>query len=267
MVTRKLLTCVYGTAGIFQSLGGFLTYFVIMRDFGFPIQELIGLSTKKAIRPNDADVFDQDAPFWGNTNEEFIKYCHDCWAGTGTCEPKEYGDDVAEVPDWLYNTDKTIDLRLWYMQCTRDGGIEHMIDFGTCYVKQVSYISKVPVCYTVDALKFAQTGFFFSIALAQISNAFACKTRKHSFIFGGLNNFPLLFGFCTEVAICLILSQAEPIQVALNTRDVTFLHFGVPSLPFSVLALCYDEARKFLIRNMKSGDPRKPNWFARNHAW
>jgi len=267
MVTRKLLTCVYGTAGIFQSLGGFLTYFVIMRDFGFPLSELIGLSTKKAIRPNDADVFDQDAPFWGNTSEEFIRYCQECWAGTGTCEPKDFGDDVAETPDWLYNTDKTIDLRLWYMQCTRDGGIEHMIDFGTCYVKQVSYISHVPVCYTVDALKYAQTGFFFSIALAQISNAFACKTRKHSFIFGGLNNFPLLFGFCTEVAICLILSQAKPIQIALNTRDVTFLHFGVPSLPFSVLALCYDEARKFLIRNMRSGDPRKPNWFARNHAW
>ncbi len=267
MVTRKLLTCVYGTAGIFQSLGGFLTYFVIMRDFGFPLSELIGMSTKKGIRPNEGDTFDPSAPFFGNTNEEFIEYCTACWAG-GECEPKDYGDDVAETPDWLYNPDKTVDLRLWYLKCNEETqGIDNTFEYGTCYVKQVSPISKVPVCYTVDALKYAQTGFFFSIVIAQISNSFNNKTRKHSFVFGGLSNFPLLFGFCSEVALCLILALAEPINIALNTRDVTFLHFGIPAIPFSVLSLFYDETRKYLIRNMKRTDPRKPNWFARNHQW
>jgi len=261
MVTRKLLTCVYGTGGVFASLGGFLSYFVVMRDFGYPITGLIGMSTLKGIRPNEGDVFDANAPYFGNTSEEFKTYCDACMSGIGSCD---LGD--REAPNWLYNTDKHIDLRLWYLKCSPEG-VERTADIHTCRVKQISRISDVPVCFTPDALKYAQTAFFFSIVLAQISNSFICKTRKHSFMFGGLSNFSMLFGFCSEIVLCLILAYAHPINVALNSRDVTFLHFGVPSIPFSIISLTYDETRKFLIRNLKSRDPRKPNWMERNHAW
>jgi len=261
MVTRKLLTCVYGTAGIFQSLGGFLSYFIVMRDFGYPIAELIGLSTQKGIRPMEGDIYDPDAPYFGNTSEEFRTYCDNCMRTGVGCDLDNF-----EAPNWLDNTDKHIDLRLFYLQCSQQG-IFHTANLANCRVKQISRISEVPICFTPDALKYAQTAFFFSIAIAQITNAFACKTRKHSFMFGGLSNFSLMFGFCSEAALCLILAYAHPINVALNSRDVIFLHFGVPSLPFSVIAMTYDEIRKYLIRNLKSRDPRKPNWFERNHAW
>jgi len=183
-------------------------------------------------------------------------------AGTGTCDQGSYDE-----PNWLYNTDKKIDLRLWYLKCHTDGTIEHTATTSVCRLKQMSPISELPICYTPEALKYAQTGFFFSIVIAQISNAFNCKTRKHSFMFGGLTNFPLIFGFCTETSLCLILAFAYPINVALNSRDVTFLHFGIPSIPFSILSLMYDEMRKTLIRNFPRWDMRKPNWYERNHAW
>jgi len=265
MVTRKLILATYGIGGIFESFSGFLTYFVVMRDFGFPMEELLGLATKKGIPPNDGDVYDPSAPYFGNTSRDFIDYCTKCWAG-GDCEVKEYGS--SDTPDWLYNGDQDKDLRLWYLQCDyATQSIQSMVNFGECRVKQVGSISQVPVCYTADALKYAHTGFFISIVIAQLSNAFLCKTTKHSFAFSGLNNFGLMFGFVAEFALCIILSQARPIHIALNTRDVVFLHAGIPSIPFSMILLFYSEARKYLVRNLKSLDPRKPNWLERNTAW
>ena len=73
----------------------------------------------------------------------------------------------------------------------------------------------------------------------------------------------MIMGWGVEISIAIILAYARPINHVLGTRDVIFLHFAMYSLFFSILMLCYDETRKFLIRNFPSkGD--KPNWFVRN---
>jgi sodium/potassium-transporting ATPase subunit alpha len=273
MVTARLMVAAYPINGFFQTLGGFLTYFVIMRDFGLPLVELFGLATKTGFVPAEGDQLDINAPYFGTTNKDFIEYCENCWSGKGDCDYKDRDtdDDIFRVPDWLYNEDKLRDLRLFYLKCgVSDSGQKLMhvdVDFGECRVKQIDLINNVPVCYSTTSLKYAQTGFFFSVVIAQISNAFNTKTRLHSVIFSGLTNFSLLFGFCSEAALTLLLAYAKPVNVALNTRSLIFLHYGIPAIPFSIFSLLYEEWRKFMVRNMKSRDPRKPNWFVRNTYW
>jgi len=267
LVTAKLLTASYGIVGIFQSFGGFLSYFSIMLDFGFPYQGLIGLAVDLGIAPDERDVYDPNLPYYGHSSAQFKEYCDDCWSGDGPCDPNDLDDDGdVGVPDWLYNKDSTLDLRLFYLQCTADGGYKEKIEWRECNVKQVSEISKLPICYTTESLKYAHTGFFFSIVLVQLSNAFVVKTRKQSFSFGGLRNFSLIFGFTSETVLTLFLAYLRAINEGLGTRDVYFLHYGVPALPFSMFELLYEETRKFVVRNAKPAKD-KPSWWYRNLYW
>jgi len=271
MVTRKLMTAAYGIFGIFETLGGFLVYFVIMRDFGFPAVQLFGMATAVGFTPNPQDAYDTQAPFFGQTNQAFINYCNACWEDATQCDANKLSDTIVSSPDWLYNNNKDTDLRFFYLRCANDNGNKYVyssIDFGDCHVLQMSPISNVPVCYTPDALKYAQTGFFFGIVIGQISNALNCKTRRHSFVFSGLRNFVLIFGFTTETALCLVLAYASPFNSALNTRPVFFLHFGLQAIPFTMYSLFFEETRKYLLRTIKSkDDPEKPNWIERNTMW
>lgn len=270
MVTRKLITSAYAILGIFETLGGFLVYFVIMKDFGFPLSQLFWLATKPGFEPNPEDIYNPAAPFFGQTSQTFIDYCMACGQDPTKCDINNLNNDNIQPPDWLYNNDKATDLRLFYLRCGNDNGTLYVysdVDFGSCYVRQISPISNVPVCYTTDALKFAQTGFFCGIVIGQISNALNCKSRRQSFIFSGLRNFVLIFGFCTEIFLTMILSYAYPLNVALNTRPLIFLHYGIAAIPFSIFALAFEETRKYLMRNVKSRDPRKPNWIERNTYW
>jgi len=268
LVTAKLITSAYPINGVFQTLGGFLTYFVIMRDFGFPLLQLFGLATKLGWAVGENDVYDPSSPYLGNTNQNFINYCNACWDGTGSCNLKDLpNNDDLRSADWIYSQDKLSDMRLFYAKCEKGGIIKVDIDVGECRVKQIGNLTNLPVCYMTDAVKHAQTAFFFSIVIAQISNAFNNKTREHSFMFSGFRNFTLIFGFCSETALTILLAYARPINIAINTRPVIFLHYGIPAIPFSIYSLLYEEFRKFMVRNMKSYDKRKPNWFYRNTYW
>ena len=271
MVNSKLLTSAYGVAGLFEAMGGFLTYFIIMRDFGFPILELFNLVRHKGFYPNDNEVFDPNAPYYGNGSQLFQDYCNACWADASKCDTGKLGKDATDgTPDWIHNSDKTLDMRLFYLRCSNENGVKSIyseVNFGSCLVKQVSEYSGAPVCYTSESVKFAQTAYFISIVFAQVSNAMSVKSRKFSFMFSGLTNFLLVYGFASEICLTLLLTFANPFHSAFNTRELTFLHYGIPAIPFSVLALFYNEIRKLLIRNAPSKNPRKPNWWIRNTYW
>ena len=267
LVTAKLVTAGYGIVGVFQSLAGFLTYFIVMYDFGFAIDGLIGLAIQDGFSPGPGTVFDPTLPYYGQNSNKFINYCNNCWNGTGTCDPGELNESDADgPPDWLFYENEEDDLRLYFLQCTQDGGFAWPTDWETCFVKQVSGQSDLPVCYTTEALKFAQTAFFCSIALCQLVNIFVVKTRTQSFMFSGLRNFNLIFGLSMEVILCLFLAYFPPFNVGLGTREIIFLHFGWPAVPFAIFQLMYDETRKYLIRNIPKKDS-KPNWFERNTWW
>jgi len=70
----------------------------------------------------------------------------------------------------------------------------------------------------------------------------------------------------SETVFVLIVSYIPQINAALGTRELLFLHIGMPALPMSFLILLYDETRKYLIHSATENvkDDEKPGWFYRN---
>jgi len=168
--------------------------------------------------------------------------------------------------DWLYKANYKQDLRLYYLKCNADGSFGNHIDWDPCNVKQMSPISNLPMCFSTEAGKAAQVGVWVSMALHQISIILIVKTRKASLIYSGLRNFTLNFGFMWIICVTIVITYAHGVNVGLNTRPLTFLHYAFPSVPFVIFISLFDEARKFLMRIMKRGQFGN-NWLERNTFW
>jgi sodium/potassium-transporting ATPase subunit alpha len=265
LVTRKLLVMSFGIYGVLESIGTFLTYFVIMHDFGIPLSGVTGLGVAYGFYPSSNDVYDPQAPYYGHTNTNFIDYCNSCWNG-GECNPNKLSSGYDSTLDWIYAQDTKVDLRLYFLQCTANKGFTGYADWESCHVKQWSPVSEQPACFTTEALKFAQTGLYFSIMFAQLASVFVIKTRTQNLSTGGLRNFQQFFGWAWMLMFCMFLGYFQPLNIAFNTRPLKFLHFAWPSIVFNLFFIIFDEIRKYLIR-VVPGKDNKPNWFRRNTYW
>ena len=270
LVTKKLLTYCYLQIGIFESFAAFLTYFVIMADFGFPLQMLFGLGLKEGYLPLNTDVYDPYSPTFGNS---YIQGgCNP--SSDQTTGPMSTNNWYYQLPDWIYLQNVTIDLRMVYVDCqvingTNTGGVQSTVTWGTCSVPQISGYTGLPICFTIEALKYAQMGYFVSVVMCQWSNVTVNKTRRLSIYFHGLRNHYMIWGLVIETIFAFILGYIPLLNTVMGTRDVNFYHFGLPALPFSLFILFYDEFRKFFIARSWKGvkDGEMPGWWARNVAY
>eukprot|EP01016_Furgasonia_blochmanni_P003928 TRINITY_DN11535_c0_g1_i1.p1 TRINITY_DN11535_c0_g1~~TRINITY_DN11535_c0_g1_i1.p1 ORF type:complete len:531 (-),score=133.27 TRINITY_DN11535_c0_g1_i1:120-1652(-) len=264
LVTGKLMVWAYLQQGVLGTVGMFVTYFMVLQDFGFtptwlPFNILIG-----GIYHGDGDVYDEEHVTFGNTNAQ-------CFFDNGKWQIKDLKNDYTGVdeldqPDWIYKEALTQDLRMVFLDCDSNGLAKHNWDWTTCRIKQMSPWSERPICYTTEALKYAQTAVFFSVVLIQWSNVFSSKTRRLSIWLQGNKNFVMIFGIASETVFTFILAYIYPIGTALGTRDVIFIHYGLAALPVSILLMVHDEIRKWLIRHWPAPKDR-PNWFERNSCW
>lgn len=261
MVTLTLMSQAYGYMGWIQFWGGMMAYYVTFHDFGFPPSNLMKLANMKHYESNPGDTYNPTHPTFGNTYAQSLTYC-----------PSEGGK--YNMIDWVYTNSALFDLRMTLLKCNSDPQTnlitswEPVItDWGTCLVQQISPFTNLPVCYTTEACKYAQTAYLNGIVICQIANGFACKTRKQSSISQGASNTFFHFAITTEILLILILSYFLPLSTAFGFRDVTYMHFGTPAIPFAIVLYLIDEIRKYLIRNLPSDENGKPHWFIRASLW
>lgn len=57
----------------------------------------------------------------------------------------------------------------------------------------------------------------------------------------------MYFAFYTEVALVIFLCYTMAFNYGFGTRDLIFQHFGVASVPFSILIIIWAEFRKFMV--------------------
>ncbi len=172
--------------------------------------------------------------------------------------------------DWVYTLSSQYDLRNTMLKCTVSGGkavFSQYMDWGSCNIQQISPFTNLPVCYTTEACKYAQTAYFIGVVWGQIINFFVCKTRKLSCLTQGLSNTFMFFSLTTELMLVLVITYFQPFNTAFGTRDNIFMHFGVAALPFSMLQLLIDEIRKYFIRSLPTDAKGKPHWFSRAALW
>jgi sodium/potassium-transporting ATPase subunit alpha len=268
LVTRKLIVFSYLEIGVFQTFGAYITFFIVFNDFGIPMSQLIGLALKPGVHHQAGDVYDPYSPYMGNSNL------------IGACDAVNQIDNTSgrsSPVDWIFSEDIYQDLRMLYPVCERDantnlitGNVLSSINFGTCNEHTISGMTRRPFCYSIEACKAAQTAYLFSIVVTQYANMMVNKTRRTSIYFHGLTNFYSFWALAIETIFCICLSYIPPLNLGLGTREVTFLHFGVPACIFTLILVWYDEIRKsicFKISMKGVKENGKPGWWIRNYMW
>lgn len=265
LITIRLMTYVYLQTGIIQTAAGFMSYLIVFQAFGFPPAAILRILNKPYFPHNLEDPYDPKAPFYGNTNVHCVGdelQVIDMDGHDSLSKNSLIGASI----DWVSTQDKDQDLRMGYLDLNGPCSVNNIKEagqFGVSEVFQISPMTKRPVCYSTEALKYAQTSFFFSVVFAQFSNTLGCKTRRLSLSYQGLGNTFMVLGWAVEVCLTFALAYIRPLNTVLGTRDVIFYHYGIYSLFFSILMLKFEETRKALIRNFPARKDR-PNWFEEN---
>ena len=264
LVNSKLICFAYLQIGVIQASAGMYTYFLILNDYGIRPHTLWGLSILKNELPRERDLYIA-------ANSELVQN------GTGDCNGN--GTDVNNACQfghtkmiWAPETDagekareglkalawdkvrhSKVDIRLFYAhdrtaeQWTKCRWSEAE---GSPFFYTASYSSEWhPICYSTEALKFAQSGYLVSIVCVQWADLMICKTRNLSLSQQGMVNHFGNFGLFFETALVAILLYVPPLNVALGTRMIAFPHFAVPSFSFFTAIFFYDEVRKIWLRN------------------
>jgi len=119
-------------------------------------------------------------------------------------------------------------------------------DLEDSYGQEWTYQQRKTLEYT------CHTAFFVSIVVVQWTDLIICKTRRNSLVTQGMNNWMLNFGLVFETILAALLSYTPGLDKGLNMYPLKFL-WWLPAMPFSLLILCYDETRKFLLRKYPGG--------------
>jgi len=134
-------------------------------------------------------------------------------------------------------------------------------------IYRVSVVSGYPICYSTEALKFAQAGYLVSIVCVQWADLMICKTRNLSLAQQGMVNTMGNFGLFFETALVAILLYIPALNIGLGTRQIPPAHFAVPSFSFFTAIFFYDELRKIWLRDgmvREAGRLKLRGWITRN---
>lgn len=261
LVNLKLISFSYLQMGVVQAAAGMYTYMLVLNDYGIRPKSIWFLCKNANFLPGPNDVYQPDAgPCFGHSrcNEDL---------NDANGEEKE---DVESL-GWDLTKHSKIDIRLYYHRwrdeehwtsCRWDPYDESVPKF-----MRISHISEKPICYTTEALKYAQAAYLVSIVAVQASGLISAKTRNLSLYQQGMINGMGNFGLFFEFALVAFLLYVKPLNIALSTRAIAGVHFAVPSLSFTICIFFYDEIRKvFLRRGMvkEGGRLRLRGWIVQN---
>lgn len=230
LVSGKLLINSYMVIGAFQTISGYLAYFIVLHDYGMPPWNLLFLAlSTKGTKPASDDVYNKHSKYKGNTK-----------VGTS--------NDGVQV-DYISTNDAKWDLRIWYW---------YIDTWHDCrFPDDKSPASDERVCYTTEAVKYAQYGFFLAIVAVQWSNLIIVKTKRLSIIQHGLRNIVSVYGLASETIITVMIGFIPGLNVSLGGRPLHFLHWYFPAFPLFMLIICYDECRKLIMRHQAKNRKKK----------
>jgi hypothetical protein len=279
------------------------TYFLILNDYGIRPHTLWGLSILKNPLPRDTDVYqaentelvqqgknnygvdclDMNSHLGLDESLDLAKKMEKGWEPSAcryghtrmlwepTGEEATTGRKGYPAMAWDKTRNAKVDVRLYYAH-HRDADRWTTCRWSTAneapFFYTASYSSDWhPVCYSTEALKYAQSGYLASIVCVQWADLMICKTRNLSLSQQGMVNMFGNFGLFSETALVAILCYVPPLNIALGTRMIAFPHFLVPSFSFFTAIFLYVELRKIWLRNgmiREDGRLKLKGWIVQN---
>jgi len=280
LVNSKLISFAYLQIGIVQASAGFFTYFYILNDYGlrpgstFYLALEIGYIPRQEDRYNPYETEPQPCYKLDPTSGEPLvdpdtgaKLEYSSQSMYGNCN---YNNNVYEnTLNWNGNKHNGIDFRLFYTgRAPENWSVCRWAEGDGLPFYSQSSVSGRQICYTTEALRYAQGGYLVSIVCVQWSDLMICKTRALSISQQGMVNNNANFALFFETALVALLAYCPGLQIPLGTRQIAFPHFAVPSFSFFVIIMAYDELRKIHLRRgikkSKRGRASYVGWVVRN---
>jgi sodium/potassium-transporting ATPase subunit alpha len=253
------------------------TYFLILNDFGIRPQALWKLALLEGPKPRKDDFYQPEMStpealyekneYGGTTSNKLA----DCIYGHCNIDDKDNWITLS----WDQTKSGKMDIRLFYS--ATDEAIRTPDNWTACRYDPMdsslpkfyrySHITDKPVCYTTEALKYAQSGYLVSIVCVQWADLMICKTRNLSLAQQGMVNSFGNFGLFSETFLVAVLLYVPFLNIALGTRQIPFVHFAVPSFSFFVAIFFYDELRKIWLRSgmvREAGKLKLKGWIVQN---
>jgi len=265
LVDIRLVVFAYCVLGGIEAVAGFTAYFVVMNDYGFPPRSVVGLLQVPYFPHGPTDVYSPSLANFGNSNifckgNSLEAYWVDD-SRSSTTETFGNSNINGYSVDYQFNMDSFQDMRMGYIRSPCPTLlVESAVKWGSCRFHQINSINGLPVCYTPEALKYAQSAFFVAVVFAQFVNSICAKTKFNSVIYQPLSNSMMILGWIVELILCFAICYLRPIQIAFLSRAVPFLQFGFYGALFGVYLFFFDEIRKLLIRRWPA-PAHRPNWF------
>lgn len=241
LITWDTVLFAYFQMGVIQAMAGFFAYFTVMRDYGFSPRVLWKLGFyDEGTKPDDDDFYIEDHMYKGNSNVGI-------------------DDNELVKVDWFSTAHGGYDLRVWFWNL--DGWNECV------YPEDRSNITGKHVCYTTEALKYAQFAYFLAVIVVQCAHLFTIISRKQSIWNYEFRHFYIVLGVTAQICIAVAIGFIPGLDLSLGGRSLHFLHFFVPGLPFFIIVFVCDEMKKMVARYLEKNKRMKrkirARWFVK----
>ena len=220
LVSWKVLAYGYAGIGTIELLAGFVTYFTVMRSYGFSLQVLLGLALNSTgAMPSSTDTYNPLDEHKGNSQWD---------------RPEAAG----KLVDWASEQHAVYDLRVWFW------GSGPWTDCQ--YDTESAVVAGARMCYSTEALKAAQTAFFLTIVTTQIMNLLYFQVPGQSLRDFHLPNAMSLCSLAIAVLASLAVTYNSALNRCLGTRPLEWMHLFVPAFPFCLAIVLLGEVRKWV---------------------
>ena len=256
LCTLKLFAWSYLHMGMVEMTAGFLAYFVTMNDLGFKLRGIFRLTTEYGIEPGHHDVYNKFDIYKGNSNA-FI-YENAEYLGISGKKLNEV-NDLRRQLDYISEQDNGIDMRVMFYHLTEES------TWGECAYPGLSQEGDSQLCYSLEAIRHAQSSYLANVILTQVSNGFCYRTITTSMFEHILDNWDLNMAYVIENIITILLLYVPGLNTAFGLRAIRF-EFWVPCMGVFITLFLYSEFTKYLIRNVNEPDGSK-GFFSRYYRY
>lgn len=170
--------------------------------------------------PDERDIWDLDNNVWDLSKGTWsTRYGN---SRVSEPVPPELSEDGHEKLAWDLTKHGKVDIRLYYAmsrdpsswtKCRWDPN-----DDSYPKIYRYSNITDYPICYTTEALKYAQAAYLVSIVTVQAAGLISAKTRNLSLYQQQMINPVGNFGLFFEFALVATFLYVPFINVGLTTR-------------------------------------------------
>ncbi|CAG9330065.1 unnamed protein product [Blepharisma stoltei] len=209
--------------GLREALAGFMAYFIVMENFGFNYQTLwLMNNSKSGTMPGINDIYDPNIQTKGNSHYGLAEYENILF------------DYTAKAYD-------SYDLRVWFHELSPE-------TWSSCYFPELdSPFTEEIICYSGEALYYAQHAWFVSVIIAKLLNFLIPKAINLGHHYHRLSKkvafWSILLGVMLSLSLCYVPITSE----LLYGRPLPLLQFGFPALPSFLLLLEIDDIRALII--------------------